>query len=259
VPNKYPALVPEPGAPTGPGDALRVSAPARGHHEVIVEGPEHRASVVPPTPDVFRDVLAAARLRFASLRRDERLRHFALFKNHGRAGGASLPHPHWQLAAVPIVPPALENELRIAGEYLEQNGAELWDDLLAREIADGARVIEVGDGFAVLAAYAPQWTGEVWIVPRVAGAQIGEVDDETAARFAATLWRTLHRVATVMDEPPLNVVCHTAPLDRRSGEGYRWHARIEPRLGMRAGFELGSGIAIVTLMPEEVAEAYRGA
>jgi len=34
---------------------------------------------------------------------------------------------------------------------------------------------------------------------------------------------------------------------------YHWHIRIVPRLGMIAGFEIGSGIYITPALPEETA------
>jgi len=258
IPNKYPALVPGsiPGVP--PADGLLSSLPARGHHEVIVEGPLHRLEAAPPTPDVLRDVFVAARERHRAFATDAELRYVAVFKNHGRAGGASLPHPHWQLVALPIVPPAVERELALAAAHYARHGRTLVDDLLRREREDGRRLVEWTDEFAVVAAFAPQWEGETWIMPRARGDSVGALDDRRVAAFAEVLWRTLRRVETMLDEPPLNVVMHSAPLGSGAAESFRWHVRIQPRLGTQAGFELGSGVAIVTLTPEAAAERLRG-
>ena len=257
VPNKYPALAP--GAPEGAACAggLLASLPARGHHEVIVEGSEHRLDVAPPTPAIFQGVFRAARERCQAFAADVALHHVALFKNHGQGGGASLPHPHWQLVASPIVPPAIERQLQLAAEHHATYGRALMDDLIRRERDDRARLVELTDDFAVVAAFAPQWEGEVWIVPRAAGDSAATMDDRLIAGFAEVLWRSLRRVAAVLEEPPLNVVIHSAPLRARVADSFRWHARIQPRLGTRAGFELGSGAAIVTLAPEAAAERLR--
>jgi UDPglucose--hexose-1-phosphate uridylyltransferase len=257
VPNKYPALEPESAARPEARDPLFASLPARGHHEVIIEGPAHRLSVAPPAPAVLRDVLLAARERLRSFAADAALRHVALFKNHGLAGGASLPHPHWQLAALPIVPPAVAREFTLAAEHRAAHGRALMDDLVRRERDAGVRIVELTDEFAVLAAFAPQWEGETWVVPRTAGDGIGTLNDRMIAAFAEVLWRTLHRVALLLDEPPLNVVMHLAPLRSGAADSFRWHARVQPRLGTRAGFEMGSGVAIVSLPPEVAAEELR--
>jgi UDPglucose--hexose-1-phosphate uridylyltransferase len=258
VPNKYPALVPDAAAQgSGEGNPLFLRRPARGHHEVIVEGPEHRLSAAPSSPEVLRDVFRAAKARHAAFASDPALEHFALFKNHGTAGGASLQHPHWQLVASPVVPPALQRELSVADEYRRRVDRALYDDIVTAELESGVRVVEATPEFAVLTAYAPQWMGETWIVPRRPGASIGELDEGVLAVFAELLRRTLARVEELLDRPPLNVVVHSAPLRADVDASYRWHARVQPRLGTLAGFELGSGVSIVTLAPEDAAEAMR--
>jgi UDPglucose--hexose-1-phosphate uridylyltransferase len=257
VPNKYPALLPDAGGSSVAAGSLFQRRPARGRHEVIVEGPTHRSSAAPPEAHVLRDVFVAARERCRAFSRDRGVRHVALFKNHGRAGGASLTHPHWQLVASPVVPPAVERELAIAAQYRKTHGRAVLDHLLRRELRSGARLVEATDEFAVLAAYAPQWMGETWVVPRAPGASVGALDDPGLEAFATVLWRTLRRVARALEEPPLNVVIHSAPLHQPAGDAFRWHARIQPRLGTQAGFELGSGVAIVTLAPETAARVLR--
>jgi UDPglucose--hexose-1-phosphate uridylyltransferase len=257
VPNKYPAFTPAAADDATRANDLLASRPAHGHHEVIVEGPAHRLSAVPPGPAVLRDVFLAARERYRAFERDAGLGHAALFKNHGRAGGASLPHPHWQLVALPIVPPAVEREMRLAAEHHATHGESLWDELVRREREDGTRLVELTDDFVVLAAFAPQWEGETWIVPRASADNVAEMDDRLTMAFATVLTRALQRVAAVLDEPPLNVVIHSAPLRRRAADSFRWHARIQPRLGTQAGFELGSGVAIVTMSPEAAAQELR--
>lgn len=258
VPNKYPALIPDAQGPTAGAGGLLRCRPARGHHEVIIEGPTHGASAAPPEAAVFRDVFVAARERCRAFSRHPGLRHIALFKNHGQGGGASLTHPHWQLVASPVVPPAVARELEVALEYRAAHGRGLLEDLLRQELRSGERVVEATDDFAVLAAYAPQWMGETWIVPRAPGASVGALDDPQLEAFAHLLWRTLRRVAGALEEPPLNVVIHSAPLHQpRAADALRWHARVQPRLGTPAGFELGSGVAIVTLAPEAAAQALR--
>ena len=49
-----------------------------------------------------------------------------------------------------------------------------------------------------------------------------------------------------------NVMFHSAPY--RVGEPYHWHAHIWPKATTTAGFELGTGVAINVVSPEESAE-----
>lgn len=258
VPNKYPALVPDPGDELPATAGLLERLPARGHYEVIVEGREHRRALAPPNHAVLREVLLAARDRTRTFAREGHHAFVTLFKNHGAGAGASLAHPHWQLAAGPVISARLARMVEAAREYRQAHGRSLFAELLRRELAEGTRTVAEGEGFVALAAYAPQWSGESWILPRQGPAGLGEVRDDDLAAFARLLRTLLARTARTFDEPDCNVTIFSAPL-HAAAPGFRWHARIQPRLSVPGGFELGCGLAIVMLAPEETAERLRAA
>jgi len=56
--------------------------------------------------------------------------------------------------------------------------------------------------------------------------------------------------------PQLNLWVRTAPL---GAEEFCWHIDIVPRLTIRAGFELGTGVEISTYAPERAASDLREA
>jgi UDPglucose--hexose-1-phosphate uridylyltransferase len=258
VPNKYPALVPDLPEPRPSDDtSLHAHAPARGHYEVIVEGPVHRLESTSDDPVVLRESFRAAQERYRSFLKDPALQFFSLFKNHGVGAGASLVHPHWQLVASPLLPPSLRQALEVAVAYWEHHGRSVYDDVAARELKVGERLVEETSRFVVLTPYAPQWSGETWIVPRVPGGDFGKVDDDSIEAFAEVLRDTLYRVAQAFDDPPINVLIVSAPLRTENAEGFRWHVRIQPRMTTLGGFELVSGMSITTLVPEAVADALR--
>jgi UDPglucose--hexose-1-phosphate uridylyltransferase len=258
VPNKYPALVPELLQPEATTDVLLGRRPARGHYEVIIEGAEHRRDLAPATPDVLVDVLQVAQERYRTFRADPALRFFSLFKNHGVRAGASLIHPHWQLVAGPMVPPLLQRMVDVASDYAEQCGASVYDDYVQRELEVGARIIEEREAFVVLAPYAPQWSGETWIIPRTVGVSVGTLSPPQEVReFAVTLRGTLERLARAFADPDVNVLILSGELSDRVDESFRWHVRIQPRLTTPGGFELATGTAIVTVDPEQTAEMLR--
>ena len=58
-----------------------------------------------------------------------------------------------------------------------------------------------------------------------------------------------------MGDVAYNIVFHSAPY--RVGEPYHWHAHIWPKATTTAGFELGTGVAINVISPEEAAETLR--
>jgi UDPglucose--hexose-1-phosphate uridylyltransferase len=258
VPNKYPALVPDLPAVDG-GDALHASMPARGHYEVIVEGASHRACLAPGGPDMLAEVLLAARDRHSAFCATSGLEYFSLFKNHGPRAGASLTHPHWQLAAAPLVPGQLGRMLEVAKAHWTAGGRSVYADVIGAEREAEVRLIDDVEGFLVFAPYAPQWSGEVWVVPDGGAASFGEASDADLEAFAAALHDALTRTAAALDDPDCNVAIFSAPFGRESLEYFTWHARIQPRLTVPGGFELASGTAITTMAPEQTAMLLRSA
>ena len=52
------------------------------------------------------------------------------------------------------------------------------------------------------------------------------------------------------DAPPLNLWVRTAP---RGAEHFHWHVDVVPRLTRLAGFELGTGLYVNIVSPEQAA------
>ena len=256
-PNKYPALVPDLSEPTASEDPLFRRTPARGHYEVIVEGAEHRHVLVPDRPEVIAEVLLAAQERYRTFAADPNLGFVTLFKNHGVGSGASLQHPHWQLVAGPIVPDPLFRMVSVASRYVDQHGTSVYDDYLERESATGERIISNQGGFVVLAPYAPQWSGETWIIPREARSSLATVPEKGVVSFAAVLRDTLARLSHAFSDAAVNVLILSAPLRGVDAHDFRWHVRIQPRLTTPGGFELATDTAIVAMAPEQTAELLR--
>ena len=57
-----------------------------------------------------------------------------------------------------------------------------------------------------------------------------------------------------LDGPPYNLVLHTAPLRERVDATYHWHWEIHPRLREIAGLELGTGLPVNPVSPEDAVE-----
>jgi len=257
VPNKYPALAPDLSAPLSTDDSLYTRAPARGHYEVIVEGPVHRLETVADQSAVLYECLRAAQQRYRVFEEDPDLHFFSLFKNHGIGAGASLAHPHWQIVASPIIAPSLGRMLEIGAAYWARYGRSVFGDVADREIGLGDRLVEETRRFVVLTPFAPRWSGEVWIIPRGSGVTFGELGGDDLTAFADVLCQTLRRIAQAFDDPALNVLVVSAPLRTVSAPGFRWHVRIQPRMTTQGGFELASGMSITTMAPEVAAETLR--
>ena len=103
VPNKFPALGIE-GSLNRSAEGMFDKMNGIGAHEVIIETPEHNATLATLPEKRIEDVLWAFRDRMLDLKKDKRFKYIMIFKNHGAAAGATLEHGHGQLIAMPIVP-----------------------------------------------------------------------------------------------------------------------------------------------------------
>jgi UDPglucose--hexose-1-phosphate uridylyltransferase len=258
VPNRFPAFVQD-GVPVAVVEGLRESVPGVGAHEVIVETRAHDARLERLDEGPLALVLRAVRERLRAYAEDPRLVHALPFKNHGVEAGASLRHPHTQLVATPLVPVAVAQEMDGAARYYERRGRCLYCDGLEEEerIGERGRWIDERDGFVTLAPFAARFPFETWLLPREHASRF-EAGDETQDRALARALRDLlRRLAIALDDPPYNLVLHTAPLRSAELAHYHWHIEVMPMRHRIGGFEWGSGLFINSTPPEEAARALR--
>jgi len=257
VPNKFPALRIE-GDLEPSGEGLFDKMTGVGAHEVVIETPDHAASLASLPLDAVADVLLACRERMLDLKKDPRFAYVLVFKNHGEAAGASLEHPHSQLIATPIIPIMVSEELAGSAQYYALKERCVWCDMLRQERRDGRRLILESQGFVTLAPFAPRFPFETWILPVGHRAAFEDSTDEELRGLAGVLGEFLRRMNQVLGDPPFNFMLHTAPFREVQRESFHWHLEIIPKLTRVAGFEWGSGFFINSVPPEDAAEALKG-
>jgi UDPglucose--hexose-1-phosphate uridylyltransferase len=259
VPNKFPALRIE-GELEPSGEGLYDRMNGVGAHEVVIETPEHGATLATLPADAVADVLLAYRERMVDLKKDPRFAYILVFKNHGAAAGASLEHPHSQLIATPIIPIMVSEELKGAADYYGIKERCVWCDVVRQERRSRRRVIMEADGFVALAPFAPRFPFETWILPtrhRSAFEETGVEDLRALAELLGGFLRRMRRMDRVLQRPPFNFMLHTAPLRDGPLDHFHWHLEIIPKLTNVAGYEWGSGFFINPTPPEDAAAALR--
>jgi UDPglucose--hexose-1-phosphate uridylyltransferase len=256
VPNKFPALRIE-GELEPSGEGLYDRMNGVGAHEVVIESPDHEATLATLPTDAVADVLLAYRDRVLDLKKDPRFEYILVFKNHGAAAGASLEHPHSQLIATPIIPIMVLEELKGAAEYFEIKERCVWCDVVRQERRSRRRVIMESGGFVAVAPFAPRFPFETWILPTRHRSAFEETGVEELRSLAELLGDFLRRMEHVLGRPPYNYMLHTAPLREGPLEHFHWHLEIIPKLTNVAGYEWGSGFFINPVPPEDAAAALR--
>lgn len=257
----------EPGSPPdGPGWRLRVVpnkfpavTAALGSAEVLIDCPEHVDSPTHLSDGQLADVFVAYRARVTALAADPRLEHVAVFKNVGAEAGASLGHTHSQIIATTVVPLLIQEELSGAEAHFAREGRCAFCDLIRDELADGSRVVARTANFVAVAAFAPRFSYEMWVLPLRHEPRYEAVSDDAARELAGLVKRVLRALDAVCHSPAYNWFLHTTPLRGGAPPHYHWHLEVLPRTARPAGLEWGFGCHITTAAPERAAAELRAA
>ena len=252
VPNLYPALVPESEDPPRHANPdLFWSAAALGAHEVIINSPRSVTSLadlpvtdVATAMDVWRERMRA--------RADAACVH--LIVNERREAGASLPHTHAQLYALQFVPAAIARERERFGAYATRTmGGNLLGDLVQEEVRQRERIVAIDDEAVLMSPYGARLPYQLLLAPRVPRMRFEDDGPTGAALLHDALARLGRRLGAV---PPLNLWVRTAP---QGAEHFSWRIDIVPRLTHLAGLELGAGVNLNIVAPEQAAAELRDA
>ncbi|MDH5298614.1 MAG: galactose-1-phosphate uridylyltransferase, partial [Desulfobulbaceae bacterium] len=252
VPNKYPALVIE-GELDKAGEGLYDKMNGIGAHEVLIDTPNHAEAFSQLSPDRMIQVFWAFRDRLVDLSRDPRFRYVMIFKNFGRAAGASLEHSHSQLVALPILPRMIVSELEGSLSYYKYKERCIFCDIIRQELALDLRVVCKNDHFITITPWAPRSPFEMWVLPIRHTSSFTTMDDASFEALAEIFSETMRRLDACIPNVPYNFVLHGAPLRSQPLDHFHWHFEIMPKLTTMAGFEWGSGFYINPTPPEDAA------
>ena len=198
--------------------------PAFERQEVVVHSPRHVRTFA-ELSDAEVAATAAAWTQRKQAAHDEGFAYLHALVNEGAAAGSSLPHSHSQLVWLREGPPALAAE-RPGG--------------LAELTARDDLAVLRRDGLVAVVHAAGRLPYETLV------ASAGGVFDLAAA--LAVLRDLVRGLRAVEGAVPWNAWLH---------DGAEPHLELVPRLAVLAGVELGAGIHVNTVAPEDAAVALR--
>ena len=259
VPNLYPALS-EDGAADAGSDPLAggrgepdlfASRPAHGSHEVVVNAPDPVTSLAELQSEQVETAMSVWRER---MRAHAGAAYVHVIVNEGKEAGASLPHTHAQLYALPFVPAAVARERERFTAYSDRTqGRNLLEDLVQEEVRRRERIVAIDDEAVAIAPFAARVPFHVLLAPRRPVARFAD-DGPLGSRL---LHQVLNRLGAALGTlPPLNMWVRTAP---RDAAHFSWRIEIMPRLAQLAGLEIGTGVHLNDLAPEQAAQRLRDA
>ena len=278
VENLYPVLGDDRSQP-GLVFGLQQAIDGYGRHEVIVDHHQHGIAVHEMDTRHLSLLFGVYQQRMRELyAMDARLRYVLVFKNFGPAAGASMAHTHSQIIATPVVPQNVHDEVKNSEEYYHRHHhcifCSLIDEALTfeatiydrssgkilRRINVGQYVVERGEKFIAIKPFASRYEWEVHILPLQHSSNYLDATPEELDDFAKVMQRTMARLDAVIGGAQYNFFLHSLPHGeeyKNCNPSYHWHLEICPRTSIPTGFELGSGLFVNTINPEEAAEKLR--
>lgn len=221
------------GEPNKPGWLVRVipnKYPITDVHEIIIHTPIHERNIEHLPQSQTELIFKAYRERYNLYKKKGQV---FIFCNHGEHAGASLNHPHSQLVVLP-------NQINI--------------DTVVREPI--LNVIRENKFFILYCPDFSQWPYEVWIGPKTEGELFGDINDEEINHLADLTRGIIHKLEKIqkknslMTNMPFAYNYYIYPKEN-------WYLRIIPRFIHRAGFELGTGLSVNTVDPQDAAAELR--
>lgn len=186
-------------------------------HELIIHSPDHHKSFGELPLDQIERILQTYKKKYEEYKAKG---HVYIFHNSGEGSGASIAHPHTQLAVIP-------HDVSL--------------DIVEAEIAD-TMFIDAGM-FRLGTPAAAQWPDEVWFIPKATGKSFGEISHEEITSLSDGLDRLVklysHRYG------------HEFPFNFYIRPGMDWYLRVIPRVKSLGGFEVGTGVFVNTHDPKE--------
>lgn len=246
-----------------------------GRCEVVCFTSDHHASFADLDARQAALVLEAWTDRTAELAQHPSVEQVFCFENRGKEIGVTLGHPHGQIYGYPFVTPRTRLMLRSLAEHRETTGRNLFDDVVADELADGRRVVLDGEHWTAFVPYAAHWPYEVHLYPKRRVPDLPALDDAARTEFPQMYLELLKRFDRIFDgtdgangaagegPTPYIAAWHQAPYRMADRGEFALHLelftirRTSGKLKFLAGSESGMNVFINDVPPEAAAERLR--
>jgi UDPglucose--hexose-1-phosphate uridylyltransferase len=256
VPNKFAALSRDV-EPTRTVHRSRRTVNGFGIHDVIVETPDHSQVMALMSDSYVAEILRIYKTRYDELSLDPRIALITIFKNHGLDAGTSLEHPHSQIIATPVISLQVRERFQQALRHFDDFGECMFCQMLEEELQEQTRIVMVSENFVALELYASAAPFSTHIYPRRHMASFGDVSASEMSDLGRMLRSMLAKLYHGLENPDFNFTIRSAPAESVGVKYFHWYLSVIPRLTRVAGFELGSGMFINTVLPEAAAEFLR--
>ncbi len=257
--NKYPAVI-HSSHKEKEKSVSRFSSviPGTGHHDLIITRDHNKNFSMLSREKAFR-VLSAFRDRYLMLFADKNISHISMFHNWGGFAGASIYHPHYQMLAIPIIPPGISRTLEGAKRYFIKKKKCPYCDMIAFEKKEKKRIVCENEEAIAFAPYASKNEFQVNVFPKKHSAFFENTDDFVLEKISFLLQDVLKRVTKNLGDPDYNFLIHTSPVlnKKKNTKFFHWHIEVRPVWNISAGFEHDTGMEVNVIDPDFAAKTLK--
>lgn len=266
IPNLYKALQVELDD-VSKRDGMFESIAGVGAHEILIDTPKHDGKFAFFEKEEMENWLRSIIIRIEDLSKDTRLVHLNIFKNYGTNAGATQEHPHTQLLALPIMPKDEMLFLQRNLQYYRRHGRGIVQDLVYNEKVAKKRVIDEVGSFLAFCPYASAFPFEVMIAPTKNISSLNRCSRGEISDLSVIIKNVFQMLKKQLSDFDYNLYFRIAPLNENFENEtymanldklYSFNLIIAPKIYHFGGFELSTGMAINTVVPEECAKLLRG-
>ena len=120
------------------------------------------------------------------------------------------------------------------------------------------RIVFKNKSALVVAPYVSREPFQLRVYPLKHRPYLEETPDSELKDVALALRHALLKLEKKIKKSDYNFFIHSAPVKKeKSFKHYHWHVEVLPKLNISAGFELGTGIEINTVDPDDAARVLR--
>lgn len=223
---------------------------AYGRQEVVIETPNHIVELEDLPKEHIVKLFEAYAARTREISKDKKIEYILTFKNNGGRAGASLRHAHSQIFATAFLPPHLLDKSQKALAYRLERGNCVYCDIIKKE-QEGPRHIWHDKNIIAFAPFASFHNYEAWIIPLRHIDNVTDLNDGERAGISRILKHILRQIGHL--NLPYNYYFHQVIHD----DDQHFYIKVTPRGNVWAGVEIGSGLIINAVSPEDAAKYYR--